>query len=84
MTRRTFLAWAAAPASRSPKIDRRGLVSRHDVCLRKVDLYSPLSVGNGEFAFTVDVTGLQSLAESYEKTFPLCTQSQWGFVASPA
>lgn len=83
MTRRTFFALAAAPLSRSPKLDRLNLVSRHDVHLRKIDRYSPLSVGNGEFAFTVDVTGLQSLASSYEKTFPLCTQSQWGWHSFP-
>ncbi len=83
MTRRDFVALAAAPGARSPGIDRRAVVCRHDVVLKRVDPYSPLSVGNGEFAFTVDVTGLQSLPESYEKTFPLCTQSQWGWHSFP-
>jgi hypothetical protein len=40
-------------------------------------------VGNGEFAFTADVTGLQSLPQSYETGIPLCTQSQWGWHTAP-
>ena len=38
-----------------------------------------LSVGNGEFAVTVDVTGLQTFPELYSKGVPLGTQSQWGW-----
>ena len=38
-------------------IDRHALVTRHNVELTRFDPESPLSVGNGEFAFTVDVTG---------------------------
>jgi len=44
---------------------------------------SPLSVGNGEFAFTADVTGLQTFPETYARGIPLCTQSQWGWHTSP-
>lgn len=44
---------------------------------------SPLSVGNGEFAFTADVTGLQTFPERYEKAMPLCTQAQWGWHSFP-
>lgn len=47
------------------EIDRRALVSRHDVEVTGVDPTSPLSVGNGEFCVTVDVTGLQSLPHTY-------------------
>ena len=35
------------------------------------------------FAFTADVTGLQSLPDIYEKNVPLCTQSQWGWHSFP-
>jgi len=42
-----------------------------------------LSVGNGEFAFTVDVTGLQSFPEYYENGISLGTQSQWGWHSLP-
>ena len=44
---------------------------------------SPLSVGNGEFAFTADPTGLQTFPEPYESQMPLCTQSQWGWHSAP-
>ncbi|HYP09040.1 MAG TPA: glycoside hydrolase family 65 [Bryobacteraceae bacterium] len=86
MRRRTFLALtpAAALAPAQTAIDRNALVTRHNVRLTAIDRDSPLSVGNGEFAFTVDVTGLQSLAAVYDKSVPLCTQSQWGWHSFPA
>ncbi|HSE21701.1 MAG TPA: hypothetical protein VLB68_08570 [Pyrinomonadaceae bacterium] len=68
----------------SGPIDRLALVRRHNPRLRQVERLAPLSVGNGEFAFTVDVTGLQTLAPEYEDTVPLCTMSQWGWHSTPA
>jgi len=59
------------------------LVSRHNPILKQLDPLSPLTVGNGEFAFTADVTGLQTLAREYEKAMPLCTMSQWGWHTQP-
>ena len=41
-------------------------------------------MGNGEFAFTADITGLQTFPEKYEQGIPLCTQSQWGWHSIPA
>jgi hypothetical protein len=67
----------------APAIDRRALVSRHNPHLTNVDLLSPLSLGNGEFAFTADVTGLQTLPRLYANAMPLCTMSQWGWHTSP-
>ena len=64
-------------------IDRHALVTRHNVELTRFDPESPLSVGNGEFAFTVDVTGLQTFAEAYDQTIPLGTLSQWGWHTAP-
>jgi hypothetical protein len=58
-------------------IDRRALVTRHNPVIKGVNPVSPLSVGNGEFAFTADLTGLQSFPEAYQ--MPLGTQSQWGW-----
>ncbi|WP_426451784.1 glycoside hydrolase family 65 [Paenibacillus sp. S-38] len=58
-------------------IDRKALVGRHNPVIREVVPLSPLSVGNGEFAFTADLTGLQTFPEAYE--VPLGTQSQWGW-----
>lgn len=69
--------------SKSLTIDRAALVNRHHPTLRKLDPLSPLSVGNGEFAFTCDVTGLQTIPQEYEKTMPLCTMSQWGWHTQP-
>jgi len=66
------------------QINRRELVRRHNPVNRMLDPKSPLSVGNGEFAFTADITGLQSLPEAYEKVIPLCTQSQWGWHSFPS
>lgn len=56
---------------------------RHSPVLTAFDPRSPLSVGNGEFAFTADCTGLQTFPELYEKAMPLCTQSQWGWHTVP-
>ena len=64
-------------------INRRALVSRNNVILNAVDTLGVLSVGNGEFAFTVDATGLQSFPEDYENGISLGTQSQWGWHSYP-
>ena len=88
ITRRRWLAAAqagliAARAAGEGPIDRRTLVSRHNPVLRGFAPASPLSVGNGEFAFTADVTGLQTCPDLYEATVPLCAQSQWGWHSFP-
>ncbi|WP_428939735.1 glycoside hydrolase family 65 [Fontivita pretiosa] len=67
----------------SEPIDRRAVVLRHNVTLRGFDPLSPLSVGNGEFAFTADLTGLQTFPQLYEKFTPLCTMAQWGWHTIP-
>jgi hypothetical protein len=74
---------AASHTPGPPPIDRRALVTRHNVSLTRLDPESPLSVGNGEFAFTVDATGLQTFAETYDQTIPLGTLSQWGWHTWP-
>ena len=61
------------------KIDRKALVERHKVIIHQPDSLSSLSVGNGAFAFTVDVTGLQSFPEYYKSGVPLGTESEWGW-----
>lgn len=65
------------------KIDRKAVVERNQVRLMKVDTLAALSVGNGSFAFTVDVTGLQTFPHDYAKGIPLGTQSTWGWHAFP-
>jgi len=65
------------------RIDRHALVTRNNVKLSAPDALNPLSVGNGEFAFTADITGLQTFPELHEKGMPLGTQSHWGWHSMP-
>jgi len=66
-----------------PKIDRQSLVKRHNVIVNSFDTLSSLTVGNGEFAFTVDATGLQTFPDLYSKGVPLGTQSTWAWHSFP-
>lgn len=61
------------------RIDRFALVTRHNVVLTQPDTLGALSVGNGEFAFTVDASGLQTFADEYANGIPPGTQSQWAW-----
>jgi len=90
ITRREFLGGLAVTGASSGfgfgqtnRIDRYALVSRHNPVLTKFEPMSPLSVGNGEFALTCDVTGLQTFPELYKDAMPLCTMSQWGWHTTP-
>ena len=61
-------------------INRKNLISKHNPVLTNIATDSPLSVGNGDFAFTADISGMQSLYQHYEQShFPLCTLSNWGW-----
>jgi hypothetical protein len=84
-SRRRFLQLAsAAPLARgAAKIDRAALVRRHNPVVKSFDPRGCLSVGNGEFAFTADATGLQTFPDAYN-VIPLCTQSQWGWHSFPS
>jgi hypothetical protein len=77
------LAADGSAAGGKPGIDRFALVTRHNVTLTEADPLTPLSVGNGQFAFTADVTGLQTFPDYYEKGVPLCTEAQWGWHSFP-
>ena len=70
------------PAGDKP-IDRESVVRRNNVLIEAVDTLGSLSVGNGEFAFTVDVSGLQSFHQTYERGVALGTQAQWGWHTIP-
>lgn len=78
-------------------IDRAAVVRRHTVqFVHKADTDGPidplktafdvLTVGNGELGFSADLTGLQSLNNSYTTPrYPLYTMSNWGWhTPSPA
>ncbi|HWA36068.1 MAG TPA: hypothetical protein VG737_18130 [Cyclobacteriaceae bacterium] len=77
-----LLGSCSSPATRAP-IDRLAVVSRHNVVLHAADTMGSLSVGNGEFAFTVDASGLQTFPKEYENGIPLGTQSQWAWHSIP-
>ncbi|MFT3785384.1 MAG: hypothetical protein QM770_04355 [Tepidisphaeraceae bacterium] len=64
-------------------IDRRAVVRRHNVVLTRPDPLTPLTVGNGDFAFTVDITGLQTFPDFHETGMPIGTQSNWGWHSFP-
>ncbi len=72
------------PAQSRPveKIDRHALVTRHNVVLTNADPFATLQVGNGEFAFAVDITGLQTFPADYQRGIQLGTQSQWGWATA--
>jgi len=65
------------------KIDRWALVHRHNVVNTSADTLASLSVGNGSFAFTADITGMQSFPDYYKNGVPLGTQSEWGWHSFP-
>jgi len=65
------------------KIDRHALVTRNNVLVEGFDSLASLSVGNGNFAFTTDLTGLQTFYEEYENGVTLGTQSNWGWHSFP-
>jgi len=64
-------------------IDRMEVVSRNNPKVTAVDSLGSFSVGNGHFATTVDVTGLQSYPTYYKKGISLCAQSDWGWHSYP-
>lgn len=70
-------------SQKAGKIDRFALVERNSPHIQQFDKHSSLSVGNGNFAYTADVTGLQSFPELYADGVPLGTQSQWGWHSYP-
>jgi polygalacturonase/rhamnogalacturonyl hydrolase YesR len=61
------------------KINRKAVVSRNNPVITGADPLASLTVGNGHFATTVDVTGLQSFPFDYEAGVPLTAMSDWGW-----
>ena len=67
-----LLAAGTALAAMAP-VNRRALVTRHNI---ELSASAPVQVGNGEIAFTADITGLQTFE-------PACILSQWGWYSAP-
>lgn len=61
-------------------IDRQALVERHNPAIDSLNPQSPFTLGNGHFAFTADVTGLQSFGDLYfSHGIPLETKARWAW-----
>jgi len=78
-----FISLVFIGSANAQRINRMELVKRHDVVVTSADTLSSLTVGNGKFAFTVDVTGLQSFPNFYSHGVPLGTESEWGWHGFP-
>jgi Trehalose and maltose hydrolases (possible phosphorylases) len=74
----------AQKVSNSKSIDRYEWVNRHNVHIDKIDYVAPITVGNGDFGFTADVTGMQSFPLMYrEKGIAVETLCNWAWHEFP-
>ena len=65
-------------------INRFDLVNRHNVILHEIDPMAAMTVGNGDFAYTADVTGFQSFENDYyQNGIPLETRTTWTWHSFP-
>ncbi|MDE5570667.1 MAG: glycoside hydrolase family 88 protein, partial [Prevotella sp.] len=64
-------------------IDREAVLFRNSPVITTADPLASLTVGNGHFATTVDVTGLQTYIDDYKQGVPLNAMSDWGWHAFP-
>lgn len=71
-----FLFLLSCNTDNQAPIDRKKVVERHRIVSEKPDMKSPAQVGNGEFSFSVDITGLQTFV-------PFNTLSHWGWHSDP-
>lgn len=71
-----FFALSFHAVTGRDRIDRHAVVTRHNITTTLFDTRSPAQVGNGEFAFGVDITGLQTFT-------PFYTSSQWAWHSIP-
>lgn len=77
-----FPGKTGAAASKGSGVDRRAVVVRHSPTVHDIQPQAVWSVGNGNFAFNVDATGLQTLNDAYT-AIPLCTMAHWGWHTLP-
>jgi len=64
-------------------INRQEILKRNNPTIKHPDSLSSLTVGNGNIAMTVDITGMQSYPEYYKNGIPLTTMSAWGWHSVP-
>jgi len=70
---------AGCQGDKTTPIDRHALLERNNPHVTAFDSLCSLTVGNGDFAYTVDASGLQTFPERYSPGVPLGTQSSWGW-----
>jgi hypothetical protein len=78
-----LMTLASSRFAEAAPIDRHALVTRHNPTITAVDPSAPFMVGNGNLAFTADITGLQTFQEQYSPLVPLLTQAQWAWHSFP-
>ena len=61
------------------ELNRKAIVNRNNPIITEANSLASLTVGNGHFATTVDVTGLQSFPFEYGAGVPLTAMSDWGW-----
>jgi hypothetical protein len=73
-------------------IDRESLVRRHAIEITRPDPAHVLTVGNGEFAYTADITGMQTFVTYHDQSAAFAEQrlavhnatlSNWGWHSMP-
>lgn len=76
----------------STPIDRHALVTRHNVRVTAPDPQDVLTVGNGDFAYTADITGMQTFMAYHDQSTAVrqgvtavntATMSSWGWHEMP-
>jgi hypothetical protein len=74
-------------------IDRQSVVRRHCVELTSPDPAAVLTVGNGDFAYTADITGMQTFAAFHDQeaarsagrlAVNTATMASWGWHSMPS
>ena len=76
-------AYTGATQQSTERINRKAVLRRNNPKVTAMDTLASLSVGNGRFATTVDITGMQSFPEVYKNGVPLCAMSEWGWHSFP-
>ena len=71
-----IIYFAVLSACNAEKIDRKAVVRRHNITINQNDPKKPIQVGNGEFAYNVDITGMQTF-------FAHNTMAHWAWHAMP-
>ncbi|MFU8946193.1 hypothetical protein ACLRGF_05600 [Mycetocola zhadangensis] len=73
-------------------IDREAVVRRHNVAITKPNAEHILSVGNGDFAYSADITGMQTFTSFHDQSTAIrqgvtavntATMSSWGWHEMP-